>query len=404
MKKFLFLLITVCYCACSGDDGMINTPIVDPMDQNNPMEPMEPVPFVQQDLTSVDQMVTGLMTKYAISGASLAIGRYGKLVYQKGYGFSEKDQAEEVTPQSVFRLASLSKTYTAAGILKLADEGAISLNDKVFGTEGLLGDEYGMPTDVRVYEITVDQLLYNIGGGWGVASGGDPIDYAPEKNQKEFIEYLFSDWPLAQDPGTAYVYSNTGYWLLARIIERESSMSFEQYLNDIVLKNSGITTLHRTNFKLSDKQPNEVTYYDVGANDGQYIYDQIATRRDGDGGLISSAPDVLRFVNGIDGFSDKPDILSSGMIQKMQSANSISDGWGRGHGIWASQNVLFMYGSLPGTRTGWMRHDNGTTAVLLFNGNASHRENFVYDIQDVLLDLVNKSTVTWQDFDQLEAN
>lgn len=407
MKNFFFLLIGIMFITCTKDDGTGFPSPQDPMNQNDPtdnMDPGDPEPFVQNAITSVDQRVTNLMSQYSIPGASLVVGRYGKLVYQKGYGYADTDANTTVTPQSVFRLASVSKPYTAAGVLKLVDEEMISLDDKIFGINGLLGDDFGTPSDDRVYDITVDHLLYNTGGGWGVSSGGDPIDYSPDLDQKEFIEYVFEFWPLTEDPGTSYIYSNTGYWLLARVIETISGMPYAQYLNEILFKDSGITTLHSTNFKLDDKQLNEVTYYDVGGNDGQYIYDQIATRRDGDGGLISSAPDVLRFVNGIDGFSAKPDLFSTSTILKMHQVNPLFENWGRGLGVWEQQQVLYMYGSLPGTRTGWMRHNNGTTVVLLFNGNAGHRENFVFDIQDALLDIVNTPISIWQDYDQFDGN
>ena len=403
MKKFLLLLLAIIFITCTKEEDTNSPTNPDPMDQNDPTDPVDPEPFSQKDIASVDQMVNLILSKYSIPGASLVVGRQGKLVYQKGYGYADKDAGVEVTPQSVFRLASVSKPYTAAGILKLVDEGFIALNDKIFGMDGLLGDDYGTPSDDRVYDITVDHLLYNTGGGWGVASGGDPIDFAPERNHQEFIEYVLEVWPLTHNPGAEYVYSNTGYWLLARVIERVSGMDYEDYLNEVLLKDTGITTLHSTNFKLSDKQPNEVTYYDVGGDDGQFIYDRIATRRDGDGGLISSAPDVLRFINGIDGFATKPDVFSGSTILKMHTPTPVFENWGRGLGVWQQQQVLYMYGSLPGTRTGWMRHNNGTSVVLLLNGNAGHRENFVFDIQDVLIDVVNKSPATWQDYDQFEG-
>ena len=89
--------------------------------------------ITQVPIAKVDNAVTEFMTKYSITGASLAVTKNGKLVYRSGYGYADKESGEKVNINHRFRLASVSKTYTAAAILKLVEAGKFSLEDKVFG-------------------------------------------------------------------------------------------------------------------------------------------------------------------------------------------------------------------------------------------------------------------------------
>lgn len=130
-------------------------------------KPKPPDPAVQADIISLDSKVDAFMTKYNVPGASLAVSKNGKLVYIKGYGFADKSTGEKVTPAHRFRLASVSKTYTGAAIVKLAQEGKFAMDDKVFGESGILGTEYGTPPyNQNVSNMTIRHLLNNTTGSW----------------------------------------------------------------------------------------------------------------------------------------------------------------------------------------------------------------------------------------------
>lgn len=120
----------------------------------------------QVDIAKVDDALSNFMTKYSIPGASLAVSKNGKLVYRKGFGLADKEAGEKVTVDHRFRLASVSKTYTATAILKLVEAGKFKLEDKVFGQGGLLGTKYGtLPYSSNLSNITVSHLLHNTSGG-----------------------------------------------------------------------------------------------------------------------------------------------------------------------------------------------------------------------------------------------
>ena len=102
-------------------------------------------------------------------GAALAVTRNGKLVYTRGFGLADRDHAQSVQPNSLFRIASISKPVTAAAVLQLAERNKLTLDAKVVG---LL--ELPAPNDKRWNEITIDHLLHHT-GGWDRSKSFDPM-------------------------------------------------------------------------------------------------------------------------------------------------------------------------------------------------------------------------------------
>lgn len=321
------------------------------------------------------------------------------MVYMKGYGLADAEDNEEMNENHVFRVASISKTFTGAAIMHLIQNGNLSMDQKLFGEGSIFGNRFlnGLYGD-DLLKLRVRHLLHHTSGGWGGRSGGDPIDYQPDLNDEDFIQYVLENWPLAHEPGDQFVYSNMGYYLLARIIEEVSGKSYPDYLEKDLLADLQLPTLHVTNFDLDDRQPNEVEYHGQG-QDQQYIY-TIADRRDGDAGVVISASDLLKFVNAIDGFSSRPDILNADILDLFTTAPPTNTGYAAGISTWDQQNIWFHYGALPGIRSGFMRHDNGINMVLLFNSKpVEGYQDFVFDIQATMLDILNNNQISYQDID-----
>jgi len=202
---------------------------------------------------------------------------------------------------------------------------------------------------------------------------------------------------LSHAPGDSYNYSNTGYWLLARIIEKVSGESYENYISNLI-KPTGITSFKSTTFREDDREPNEVEYYGTSA-DSPYIY-TIASRRDGDAGVVISAPDMLRFVCGIDGKTGRTDLISSASQNLMATPSEISH-LGRGLGTWQEQNLLFFTGSLPGTRTWFYIDANGKNAVILLNYRRTDIAEFDDELNTLVYNLVKDNSIPWKnDLDQ----
>jgi len=150
MKKLSILFVAFLFFSCSKSDS-----------SGNPSE-------TQTDIATLDNEVTTFMTTYNIPGASLAISKNGKLVYAKGYGKANVATNENVTINSRFRLASVSKTFTGVAIMKLIQDGQLTLESNVFGPSGILGNDYGtVPFNSNVLNIKVKHLLQHTSGSWG---------------------------------------------------------------------------------------------------------------------------------------------------------------------------------------------------------------------------------------------
>ncbi len=363
--------------------------------------PSPPPPSTQVDIATVDNKITQFMTTHNIPGASLAISKNGKLVYMKGYGYADQAANEKVTTNHRFRLASVSKTFTGVAILKMVQDGRFPLDAKVFGSEGLLGNDFGTPPyNSNVSNMTIRHLLQNVSGSWGSSTGGDVIDHNPSYNNTQMLNWILNTRPNPKTPGSFYDYSNINFWIAGRVIEKVSGKSYINFLKDHVLAPLGITSVDIAGKTLAEKKQNEVSYYGQGS-DASYVYNIAFPRRDADGGLISTAKDLLKFVAAIDGFTTRPDMLNNSLITALTTGSSVFPSYGLGIGIWSAENLWYNYGSLPGTRSAFMRHDNGMSAALIFNSrvNPSAETAFVQGMQSLVLDLV-KNTYPWQDIDQ----
>ncbi|MEE0008662.1 MAG: serine hydrolase domain-containing protein [Ruminococcus bromii] len=211
-------------------------------------------------------------------------------------GFSDKDRHTKNSTDTCFRIASLTKQFTAVAVMQLVEEGKLSLDDTI--------DKY-FPSYKYGKKITVKNLLTMTAGIKDyINKDGDTNTYAYSESQ---IEYKVSaensakknkkavmDWILDQElnfePDEKYMYSNSAYFLLGDIIEQVSETSYEKYIKENILKPSGMMN---TGFESTDKLA-------VGYQD---IYDNAWTLYPGVGysatGLISNVPDLLKWVDAL---------------------------------------------------------------------------------------------------------
>src|SRR5580698_6298979 len=229
----------------------------------------------------LDQVMEGLLTKYSIPGAALAISRNGVLLYARGFGHADTASSRPVQPDSLFRLASVSKTFTAIAIMKLVEEGKIQLNQSAFSLMPDLTPLSGETLNPQLAAVTVRQLL-NMTGGWDRSIVPDPIDNTPAVSVAtglplpiscpQVIQYQLGR-PLQHAPGTTYAYSNFGYCVLGQIISEVTGMSYEDYVRLAVLTPLGIQRAKQADPFISDVVNDEVTYYNYpGAPLAQNVY------------------------------------------------------------------------------------------------------------------------------------
>ena len=327
--------------------------------------------------TAMQSVAEAFMAKFGVPGLSVAIARQGAIVYNEAFGLADREQGQALTPSNLFRIASVSKPITSVGIFKLVEKGKINLQDTVFGTGGILGDDYGTPP-YRTYirEVTVDHLLTHSAGGWP-NDGSDPMFQFPHYSHAELISWALDNLPLQHPPGEHFAYSNFGYCVLGRIIEKVTQVSYEEYIRQEVLRPCGIDQMQIAGNTRDVHAPNEVTYYEQNAADP---YSMNVRRMDSHGGWLASSSDLVRFAVNIGGIKSQPGLLRPDSITTMVTpgpANPRADevkyarGWNvrnNGRGNW------WHAGSLPGTTSILVRTARGFCWSALTNTRGQEEE------------------------------
>ncbi|WNG36399.1 beta-lactamase family protein [Archangium violaceum] len=354
--------------------------------------------FSAADLQRIDNTVLQAMANTNTVGLSLAITRRGRLVFAKGYGLADQGSNTPVNTSHRFRVASVSKPMTSIGIMRLIESGQLRLSDRVFGRAGLLGETYGAEStyrDSRVLNITVQHLLEHTAGGWdndGSDGSGDPMFMQTGMSQAQLIQWVLQNVPLEFNPGTTYQYSNFGYSVLGRIIERVTGKTYEAYMRDQVFTPSGATSFAVGGDTLSARLPNEVVYYQLGA--GAYNpYGMPVRRMDAHGGWVVTPIDLLRVTVRADGFSTVPDLLSASTLSTMTTRTTALDTSGNpvyyAKG-WAVNNIPNWWhnGYIPGTLSMLVRTQNiyGPSRSEEFTWSVMTNSNNSSGMSDINLD------------------
>jgi N-acyl-D-amino-acid deacylase len=344
-------------------------------------------------LERLDLAMLDVMDRHGIPGAAFAFARGGKLLLAKGYGWADVTTGAPAEPNTVFGLASLSKSITAVAALKLVEQAKLGLDDPVLGILKDLQPPRGSRMDPRLSQVTVRQCL-NHSGGWDRAVKGDPAAWEPQICRAFRLQPPISPWqflefmagqPLNFDPGTKQIYSNVGYVLLGEIIARLSGRPYHRYCTENVLKPMGITRAG------------------LYAADGNYVPGQAVRclagtlvalpalrlpMMDAAGGWNGSVVDMLRFLTNLDGSRGEP-VLGEKMRQAMvqQPAAPLRP---RDSGTWFGLGwdiVLMKDGSVgyykegcyQGMRTFMKRLPSGLNWALLYNASME------FDPQDTQL-------------------
>lgn len=199
--------------------------------------------FAQTDLPVIDSLISRTMQAQRIPGLSLGIVRNGQILYMKGYGTRTKGKDEPVDSLTNFLTCSISKLFTASGIMQLAEEGQIDISKKL--TDYL--PEFRMK-DPRYQDITIRQILTHTSGLPNIARKHF-IRPAHDSLALTLFTQKLSRKKLSFPPGvqlSAKTYSNTGYDILGRVIEKVSGQHYSDYINEKVLQPAGL--LHSSFF------------------------------------------------------------------------------------------------------------------------------------------------------------
>ena len=247
-------------------------------------------PALSAAFGDIDRLVREFTRREHVPGAAWGIVVDGKLVHVGTVGIRDLSTKAPVTADTVFRIASMTKSFTALAIMKLRETGKVSLDDPVERyVPELKGLQYPTSDSPR---ITVRQLLSHAGGfpednPWG--------DQQLAATEEEFSAMMRRGIPFSNAPGVAYEYSNYGFAILGRIVQNVSKLPYRQYIATEVLKPLGMasTTLEPTSvppdrlahgYRWEDEQWKEEPQLRDGAFGAM-------------GGMLTSLNDLARYVS-----------------------------------------------------------------------------------------------------------
>jgi CubicO group peptidase (beta-lactamase class C family) len=248
-------------------------------------------------------------------GAAIAVIKNGAVVYKRGYGSANLEYNVPITPQTVFHVASVSKQFTAFAIALLASQGKLSVDDDIRKHLPEVPD-FGR-------KITIRQLIYHTSGirdQWTLLGmAGWRLDDVITK--EHIMKMVRHQKELNFDPGAEHLYSNTGYTLLAVIVERVSGLSFREYTEANIFKPLGMTSTHFHDDHERIVKNRAYSYASAGPGGG-FKAAPLNYANVGATSLFTTAEDLARWVIN---FEDKK-IGGADVIRQMQQQGVLNSG------------------------------------------------------------------------------
>jgi CubicO group peptidase (beta-lactamase class C family) len=247
----------------------------------------------QTSLDSVWPTVDSLYKRYAMAhhvpGLVYGIVAEGRLIHTGAFGYANLAQKIRATPQSVYRIASMTKSFTAMAILSLRDAGKLQLDDPVAKYIPEMTQIRPLTEDSP--PITIRQLLSHSAGfpednPWG--------DRQLQRTDQELIDFIKKGVSLSNTPGIAYEYSNLGFTLLGHIVSKVSGEPFEKYIDSTILRPLG---MNHTYWEYTDVPPNELAHGYRWINDDSREEAMLHSGAYGAmGGMLTSIEDFSRYM------------------------------------------------------------------------------------------------------------
>jgi len=370
----------------------------------------------EQNAGIIDEFIEKFRIQNNLKGVAVAVVKDEKLVFAKGYGYADEEDKIQVTPNNLFRLASVSKLITAVAIMKLVENSKITLESKVFGKYGILNDEQFLNIkDKRLEKITVRNLL-NHSGGWTQHYGdlaflpktvskavGDPLPVSIDS----YIKFVTTH-RVHFEPGSNSVYSNLGYLILGKVISKVAGTDYESFVKKEVLAPAGITDMRLGGSFINEALPNEVRYYQP--EDGQPVESFDGTGRmvsklyggndihllGSAGGWLASPIDLMKLIVVIDNEPKVKDILTAGSINEMTHV----DPFGLDPLGWRGTNdkgEWWRTGTLPGSSALVKRQPDGISWVILSNTSNYKGPHLAKEMDRVMAHILLKVD-QWPDY------
>jgi D-alanyl-D-alanine carboxypeptidase len=341
------------------------------------VEAVSTLPAVAADplVVQTHAAVQALVEKNEFSGAVL-VAKGGKPLFREGFGLANREHDVPVKPDTIFRLGSITKQFTAAAIMQLSEAGKLSVDDQV--------SKYYAKAPPSWKDITIKHLLTHRSGIPSYTDlpnffeTGATVDLTPE----EIVE-LTASMPLNFPPGSKFEYDNTGYVLLGYIIEKVTGGTYADYLQAHIF---GPLGMKRSGYEVStDILPNRAQGY--GISDGTWVNaDYLSmTLPHAAGSLYSTVDDLLVWEEAFFGAK----VVSAASLEQMFTDYGDNYGFGIGPNELEGHKTLRHSGGIPGFSTDMARFpdDGGLTVIVLSNLESARSGRILNQVARIWLGL-----------------
>lgn len=321
-------------------------------------------------IEKVDEWLQQMHDEHKFNGGVLLIKK-GEVLFKKTYGYTDYKRSKELTPSSSFRLASVSKQFTATGIMLLKEQGKLDFDDSI--TKYL--------PKLKYKEATIRNLL-NHTSGIPDAYMDFPEQFAHEIGTElqisEVVTFLEkADLPLEATPNDRFQYSNTGYVLLAAVIERVSNSSFEEFMGKELFQPLGMKNTRVWNLVSPDKTfDNKTGSFENFSGTITELPPTIFDGLSGDGGIFSSLNDFIIW----DQFWLENNLLSEGTMNEAFKKPILNNGSLSNYGFgWTvfDNGGRFHNGSWLGARTFIARNNVSKNCIVVLDNSASQHTDYM---------------------------
>jgi CubicO group peptidase (beta-lactamase class C family) len=259
-------------------------------------------------------------------GCALGVIRDGQLIFRRGYGQAVLEHGIAITPQTVFDIGSVSKHFTAAAIVLLAQQGKLSLDDDIrkyvpelpdYSGKGAAGQGGKAPR-----KLTIRHLLHHTGGvrNYDTMMALAAVDFSGRTGDKEALDYIVRQKQLNFPPGDEYLYSNSGYFLLSLVVKQASGKTLREFAAENIFQPLGMKD---TQYLDDTTQiiPRRATGYDPREKGGFKI-EMSGFEQTGDGAVQTTVEDFLLWDQNF--YSGK--VLGQQGLEWLQTPGTLNDG------------------------------------------------------------------------------
>jgi D-alanyl-D-alanine carboxypeptidase len=338
--------------------------------------PAAPIP-------AIDRIAREEIDQKKVASYAVAVVKDGRIVLARGYGFANLENDVPATAETIYRLGSITKQFTAMAIMLLAEDGKLSVDDEL--TKFL--PDY--PTGDR--KITIRQLLNHTAGLKDYTRTKDFDKFARHDHTHAEMLALFQNEPPEFKPGTRWAYSNANYYLLGMIIERASGQSYEDFLDERIFRPLNMSaTRYGHPQQLIPRRASGYKYFfgQLTNDDGISMDPPYAA-----GALVSNLIDMIKWHQALEAGALVSSASYEEMYRPAKLANGISRPYGFGWRVatFEGHNTIGHGGGINGFSTMISRYPDDRLAVIVLSNTAGADPGAVADrIARVMLSIAEK--------------